>query len=229
MNSLNLINGNIITLNSTHPVVNSLSIDKGKILYLNKTSPKFKTLDLKGTTVIPGFIDAHFHLKNYGKRLEQLDFKGVDSLDKIKVIIQNKLKEVEPNEWILGFGWDQNLFADKSFPPSEFLNQIAPNNPLYFTRIDGHSAWINKKALLKTNSSLYQINNLDGGQVINDCILIDNSMSVFKNILPSENKKQVKKWILNAANKACSYGITGVHDAWQDALTIESIKELICI
>ena len=227
MNSLNLINGNIITLNSTHPVVNSLSIDKGKILYLNKTSPKFKTLDLKGTTVIPGFIDAHFHLKNYGKRLEQLDFKGVDSLDKIKVIIQNKLKEVEPNEWILGFGWDQNLFADKSFPPSEFLNQIAPNNPLYFTRIDGHSAWTNKKALLKTNSSLYQINNLDGGQVINDCILIDNSMSVFKNILPSENKKQVKKWILNAANKACSYGITGVHDAWQDALTVESIKELI--
>lgn len=227
MNSLNLINGNIITLNANCPIVSSLSIDKGKILYLNKTSPKFKTLDLKGATVIPGFIDAHFHLKNYGKRLEQLDFKGVDSLEKIKLIIQNKLKEVKPNEWILGFGWDQNLFADKLFPLSVFLDEISPNNPIYFTRIDGHSAWVNKTALLKTNQSINQINDLDGGKVINDCILIDNSMSVFKNILPSENKEQVKKWILNAANKACSYGITGVHDAWQDSIVIESIKELI--
>ena len=84
MRSVNIINGNIITLNSQHPQVDSLSIDDGKIISINKTSSKFKTLDLKGATVIPGFIDAHFHLKNYGKRLEQIDLKDIQSLKEIK-------------------------------------------------------------------------------------------------------------------------------------------------
>ena len=77
MSSFNLINGNIITLNANRPVAHSLTIDKGKIISIDKIASKFKTLDLKGATVIPGFIDAHFHLKNYGKRLDQVDLKGL--------------------------------------------------------------------------------------------------------------------------------------------------------
>ena len=110
MRSLNLINGNIITLNSKFPVAHSLSINNGKIIFINKTTPKFKTLDLKGATVIPGFIDAHFHLKNYGKRLEQINLKGITSLKDVHSSLNKKLIKTKPGEWILGFGWDQNLW-----------------------------------------------------------------------------------------------------------------------
>jgi len=227
MRSINLINGNILTLNPKYLIANSLSIDKGKIISINQTTPKFKTLDLQGATVIPGFIDAHFHLKNYGKRLEQLDLKGINSLEKIQKIIKKKITQKKSGEWILGFGWDQNLWDKKIFPSANFLNNIAPNNPVYLTRIDGHSAWTNDSAISKTGRTVSQLNSINGGQVINNCIMVDNSMSIFKNYLPRDNKEQVKKWILLAAENARKKGITGVHDAWQDKVTVESILELI--
>jgi len=227
MRSMNLINGNIITLNSQCPQIDSLSIDAGKIISINKISSKFKTLDLKGATVIPGFIDAHFHLKNYGKRLEQVDLKDIKSLKEIRAIIKNKLKKIKKGDWVLGFGWDQNLWKKKSFPDSDFLDTIAPDHPIYLTRIDGHAAWVNNNAINKTNYSSGELNNIVGGKVINDCIMVDNSMNVFKNFLPKEDKTQVKKWIHQAAHNALNMGITGVHDAWQDQTTVEAIMELI--
>ena len=95
MQSLNLINGNIITLDDRNPILYSLSICNGKINSTNKLLKNVETLDLNGATVIPGFIDAHFHLKNYGKRLEQLNFKGLSSLEEIKTLIANKLKHIQ--------------------------------------------------------------------------------------------------------------------------------------
>ena len=122
MRSFNLINGNIITLNPKLNHAHSLSIDNGKIKYINKTIPTLKTYDLKGATVIPGFIDAHFHLKNYGKRLEQIDLKNIKSIKEIKSIIKNKLKKIKKGDWVLGFGWDQNLWEGKRFPSADILD-----------------------------------------------------------------------------------------------------------
>ena len=227
MQSLHLVNGNIITLDKQCPIASSVYIENGKIKNINQKVKSDQTIDLNGATVIPGFIDAHFHLKNYGKRLDQINLKGLTSLKKIEEIIIAKLSEVKPGDWILGFGWDQNLWKDKSFPKSNFLNKLIPNNPVYLTRIDGHASWVNDAAIFKINSEIDQLNNIGGGQVINECIIIDNSMGPFKDYLPKENKEQVKKWIYKATQNACKMGITGVHDAWQDKVTIDAIKELI--
>ena len=227
MESLNLINGNIITQDKANPIASSVYIENGKIKHLNSICNKVKTINLDGATVIPGFIDAHFHLKNYGKRLEQVNLKALSSLDEIEDIIRKKIKTINNGDWILGFGWDQNLWRDKSFPPSKFLNKISPVNPVFLTRIDGHASWVNDAAIDKTKLTIAQLNDIDGGKVINNCIMIDNSMAPFKKQLPNEDKRQVKKWIKLAIKNASKMGITGVHDAWQDQLTVESIIELI--
>ena len=227
MESLHLINGNIITQDKANPIASSVYIENGKIKTLNVKHNNVKTINLHGATVIPGFIDAHFHLKNYGKRLEQINLKSICSLDEIENIIKEKIKTTNHGDWIQGFGWDQNLWQDKLFPPASFLNKISPNNPIYLTRIDGHSIWVNDAAIKKTNLTIEQLNAISGGKVINDCIMIDNSMGPFKKHLPVENKEQVKKWIKSATKNASKMGITGVHDAWQDQLTVESIMELI--
>ena len=227
MQSINLVNGNIITLDSKLPFAHSVNIVNGKIYSINQKVKSDNTINLNGATVIPGFIDAHFHLKNYGKRLDQINLKGLKSLREIEKIILLKLNDTKPGDWILGFGWDQNLWDNKSFPDSEFLNQITPNNPVYFTRIDGHASWVNNCAVELTNKTIKQLDNIDGGKVIKECIMVDNAMGPFKNYLPLENKEQVKKWINKAACNAAKMGITGVHDAWQDQITIDAIKELI--
>ena len=52
-------------------------------------------------------------------------------------------------DWVLGFGWDQNLWDKKLFPDSNFLDTVAPDHPIYLTRIDGHAAWVNNNAIKK--------------------------------------------------------------------------------
>ena len=71
--SYNLINGNIITLNSNYPIANSITIHKNKIHSINSINPSFRSIDLGGYTVLPGLIDSHFHLSNFGKRLEMIN------------------------------------------------------------------------------------------------------------------------------------------------------------
>ena len=91
MQSYNLVNGNIITLNDDFPTITSITISDGKIESINSPNSAYESKDLSGATVIPGFIDAHFHLKNFGKRLEMLNLKGVASIDLIKEKIQIKI------------------------------------------------------------------------------------------------------------------------------------------
>ena len=122
MQSYNLINGNIITLNNHYPIVESITISHGKIEGINSPNAKYESKDLLGATVIPGFIDAHFHLKNFGKRLSILNLKGIDSIDSIKNKIQKKLKNLNPGSWLLGFGWDQNLWVEKTYPTQDITN-----------------------------------------------------------------------------------------------------------
>ena len=113
MKTYNLINANIITLYDKYPSASSLIISNGKILSINEVNNKYPSIDLKGATIIPGFIDAHYHLKNYGKRLSQVNLKNINSKQEIIVRIKEKIKTADKDEWILGFGWDQNLWNNK--------------------------------------------------------------------------------------------------------------------
>ena len=90
--SLNLINGRFITLADDHQHINSITIENGKITTLNNPNISFKTINLKNNIVIPGFIDSHFHLKNYGKRKDMINLKKINSIDKIVDLIHLKIK-----------------------------------------------------------------------------------------------------------------------------------------
>ena len=57
---INLINGNFITLDDHCPVAEIISIENGKISGINSQDHRCKNINLKGATVIPGFVDAHF-------------------------------------------------------------------------------------------------------------------------------------------------------------------------
>ena len=89
---LNLINGIIITLNNSIPIAENITIKNGRIYSLNQPNSSFKTIDLDGACVVPGLIDAHFHVTNLGKRLEMVNLKNFDSEEKIVELILEKSK-----------------------------------------------------------------------------------------------------------------------------------------
>ena len=86
-NSFNIINANIISLDESSPKPKLLQIKNGIIHSTQAINSSLKTINLHGATIIPGFIDSHFHLRNLGKRLDMLQLKGIDSLKTIQKLI----------------------------------------------------------------------------------------------------------------------------------------------
>ncbi len=223
--NFNLINGNIVTLDQSNPVANSVTIKNDKISNINKTNSKYQNFDLNGATVIPGFVDSHFHLTNLGKRLDMLHLKKSNSSEEIAKLVLEKSKKINDNEWILGFGWDQTKWYNSEFPDNSLLNDLNIKQPVMLTRIDGHSCWVNDNALKLANldTSIH----IDGGDVINNCILIDNFMNPIQKNIPESNDNMIQKWIKMALDIIISRGITNIHDAWQTSNMIKNIKLLI--
>ena len=225
--SYNIINSNIITLNDSCPIANAVTIENGKITSLNNPNSIFKSIDFNGATVLPGITDSHFHLKNLGKRLEQIDLKGIKSIDKIVTMIEQKINQIPSGSWIKGFGWDQSLWPGENFPTAKILDKVSPSHPIMLTRIDGHSIWVNRLALKLSGYDVNSPKAPNGGKIINNCILLDNAMNKVWDTQPEDSFSDVKRWIKIAAHTAASRGITNVHDAWQEPYTIDAIKELV--
>ena len=222
---VNLINGNFITLDDHCPSAETISIINGKINGVNALDHNSKSIDLNGATVIPGFTDSHFHLTNLGKQLDTLQLKGCNSPSEVVALVLEKSKILEDDEWIIGFGWDHNKWHEPNFPKADILNSLPISQPIMLNRIDGHSAWVNQKAMELSGLNVTPTPP-DGGDIINDCILIDNAMNPVQFVMPKPDETIVEKWIKLALEIIITRGITNIHDAWQDPTTVKVLQQL---
>ena len=95
---------------------------KNKEYHENESVNKY--IDLGGATVIPGFVDAHFHLLNLGKQLDTLQLKSCKSPTEIAKMVLKKSRQIKHSDWIFGFGWDQTLWQKNQFPLANILNDL---------------------------------------------------------------------------------------------------------
>ena len=222
---VNLINGNFITLDDSCPIADTISVEKGRIAGINATDHNCENIDLQGAAVIPGFTDSHFHLSNLGKQLHSLNLRNCQSSKDVAERVVTRSRELAKCDWIFGFGWDHNKWADREFPTADLLNDLAISQPVMLTRIDGHSCWVNQKAMQLSGLDV-SINPPEGGDIINDCILIDNAMNPVQFVIPKPDEAIVEKWIKLALKIIITRGITNIHDAWQDPTTVKVLQQL---
>jgi len=222
---INLVNGNIITMDSVCPAAESISIEAGKIAGINSIDHNYGTFDLKGATVIPGFVDSHFHLVNLGKQKDTLNLRQCKSPKEIASQVLQKSKELNENDWIIGFGWDHTKWNESKFPTENILNDLEIAQPVMLTRIDGHSCWVNQHAMYISGLDV-SLEVPKGGDIINNCILIDNAMNPVQFVIPKPSENKIKKWIKLAMDIIIPRGITNIHDAWQDPITVKVLQDL---
>ena len=231
-----LYNGLIYTVNSTFEVVDALAIRDGKIIDLGTTAglrEKYQAaqeVDLQDKPVFPGFIDPHCHFYGYGLGLRLADLTG--SVSAVDVVARLKKHHQQfPSTWIVGRGWDQNDWESKKFPDKYILDKEFPDVPVYLTRIDGHAAWVNSKALAL--AGIRQGTAVQGGEVLADArgttgILLDNAMAIVEKHLPDIDQKGRLR-ALQAAEKNCfAVGLTLVGDAGLDkhaVLLMDSLQQ----
>jgi len=209
-------NGNIYTVNSDFNTASAFAVKDGKFVDIGNEEilSKYNTnqkIDLDGSTVLPGLIDAHCHFYGLGLNQSVIDLTGTISFDEIMDKISNK-----DNNIIRGRGWDQNDWKIKEFPNKEKLDLIYPNTPVILERIDGHAYLVNQKALdiagidINTESTngtlLSKKGKLTG-------VLIDGPMSLIDNSFGEISLDNKIKALVSAEEICFKNGLTTVDDA----------------
>jgi predicted amidohydrolase YtcJ len=236
MADLAVVNARIYTVNPKQPTAAAMAVRGGLIVAVGNDvskliGPATKVIDAKGATVLPGLIDSHGHVEGLGSFLENLDFRGVTSEKEIANKVREAAKTAKPGEWILGRAWDQNLFATKQFPTADSISEAAPNNPVSLTRVDGHAAWVNKKAMEMADLNA-ATKDPDGGRILRDAngrptgVLIDRARGMVDRKIPAATADQVERRILRALQECARLGITSVHDAGVGAEGIDAYHAL---
>ena len=210
-------NGNIYTVNNDFNVASAFAVKDGKFIDVGNDEifSKYNSnekIDLNGSTVLPGLIDAHCHFYGLGLNQNVIDLTGTSSFNEIleKIAFENN-KDV-----IRGRGWDQNDWEIKEFPNKLKLDLAYPNTPVILERIDGHAYLVNQKALdiagidINTTSTngtvLSKKGKLTG-------VLIDGPMSIIDDAFGEISLDNKIKALISAQKICFQNGLTTVDDA----------------
>jgi len=148
-------NARIYTMDKGRPRADALATRDGHVLAVGtleevrSIANGSRRIDLEGRAVIPGLIDAHIHFLDYSRSLSKINLDGVALKDETLRMVADKAHEVGPGRWVLGGGWNNNLWSPPDFPTRHDLDRVAPDNPVYLDRKDLHSCWVNSMALQK--------------------------------------------------------------------------------
>ena len=220
-----VLNARIYTADANRPTAEALAVRAGRIAFVGSArgalalaGPRTERLDLAGRTVLPGIVDAHAHLLGLGQALRTVDLVGTRSYEEVVARVAERAKTARPGEWIRGRGWDQNDWADTRFPAHEALSRAVPNNPVYLTRVDGHAALVNAKAL-ELAGVTRATPDPAGGRFIRDSsgaptgVLIDGAQGVVGRVVPAPSATELREQTLAAIAELNRWGLTGIHDA----------------
>jgi predicted amidohydrolase YtcJ len=175
-------------------------------------------IDGAGRSVLPGLIDAHAHILNYGLLRSQLNLFGSATLEDAVSRIETYAKERPHTRWILGRGWNQVLWPVKEFPRAADIDAVVEDRPVWLRRVDGHAGWANSAAMTLAGISADTPDPV-GGKIIRDAdghatgVFIDKAMGLIQKHVPRPDKDDMRTAIRAATEALLSEGITSVHDA----------------
>lgn len=225
----------IYTVDDKFSVAEAMAINDGKIIAIGTNDEILKQYesdsitDAKGKAIFPGFNDAHAHFVGYATSLLTVNLVDTKSWDEVVERCSSFAKTLPAGAWLTGRGWDQNDWAVKDFPDNTKLNELFPDRPVIITRIDGHAAMANAKAL--ELAGVKPGDKLTGGDIeVKDGkltgLLVDNAVDLVSSKIPEPDLAQVKKALLMAQENCFAVGLTSLHDCGLDFGTVEKIETL---
>ncbi len=152
--TLAILNANIKTMNPNQPNAQALAIQGNRLLKVGSDQDvapfigeKTMVLHLEGKTVLPGLIDTHIHVADYGRCLMWLDLTPAKSIADLQQLIREKAKTMLSDRWIIGQGWNETRFQEQRPPTLAELDEAAPSNPVILYREAAMICAANSKAI----------------------------------------------------------------------------------
>jgi len=235
-------NGNIYTGIKEDTRQNYIATKNNRILelgidnYSHLISSNTKLIDLKNNFLLPGFIDNHTHFIYGGTKLNNISLQN----SRTQYEFINSFKEYIPNInnglWLQGGNWDHENWGGV-LPNKSWIDSLTNNNPVLVSRVDGHMALANSKALEEANINENTPNPV-GGEIVKDIntgiptgILKDTAIDIVRKLIPKQSHSEQDSILKTSMNYASSQGITQIHDmaTWDDLQTFRRNKDKLTL
>lgn len=223
-------NGTILTMDEKNPTAAAIAVEADRILEVYQALPKDwqgEKIDLKGNTLLPGFIDGHSHFIGFANSLSQCDLSEAKNFDDIVSLMQAfiKRRNIPKDKWVIGVNYDQNFLEEKKHPNRYVLDSISPDHPIMVTHISSHMGVVNSCGLQKKGID-QSVQDPQGGRFgrfedtgelsgyMEENVFID-----FQKSVSSFDLDELKKNIAEAQMIYAQYGVTMIQDGMMpDAL-----------
>jgi predicted amidohydrolase YtcJ len=186
--------------------------DDGKVVRVlgpGDARPKATTVvDAQRRTLLPGLIDAHGHVTELGFAALQLDLVGTASLAELQQRLRTYAAAHPEARWIIGRGWNQELWPDKRFPTAADLDAVVPDRPVVLGRVDGH-ALVANSAAMKAAGVTPATAAPPGGRIENG-LFVDNAKALIEKAVPPPTAAELDQAIAKAQEILLGFGVTAV-------------------
>ncbi|NPV69478.1 MAG: amidohydrolase [Firmicutes bacterium] len=218
-------NALVRTMDPATPVAEAFAVDSGEfvaiggnddVLNLAQGSRGAQKIDLGGLPVFPGFIDGHTHVMWVGESLERVDLSKCRSIEEVRSRLRERAAELGPGQWVLGWGWHQERFAERRDPVAADIDGVIPGNPAYLIRECTHTALVNSLALEMAGVGANTPDPV-GGKIVRDDsgvpvgLLHETAMQLVSRILPAPDERAKRETLKRAMLEMLKLGITSVH------------------
>lgn len=233
-----VVNARVHTVDDGRPIVSAFAVKDGRFLFAGSdpearalAGPSTRVIDAGQSTIIPGMVDAHAHLLGLGTSLRQVKLAGSTTYEEVIARVDERARGMKPGEWIIGRGWDQNLWPGQQFPTHEALSRAVPNNPVVLTRVDGHALLANSMAM-KAAGVTAAARDPEGGRIVRlsdnspSGVFVDNAEGLVTRAIPATTAQQTRDAIIAAIEEANRWGLVGLHDAGASRSTIDIYESL---
>jgi len=221
---LALTNGKVLTMNPAQPVAEAVAIRGARIIKVGTNQEirqligkETKILRLKGKTVLPGFIDTHIHVLDFGKLSSWLDLAKVRSIDELQDNVRRRVEKSARGDWILGRGWNEMRFTEKRLPNRLDLDEFSPENPVVLYHEIKQVCLVNSRTLELAGINLKT-------PILSDCsierdaetceptgILRNSATDLVWHKIPEPSEKELLEATAHACEKIVEAGVTSVH------------------
>jgi hypothetical protein len=236
---LALINGKVLTMNPFRPYAEAVAIKNDKILKVGTNEAisrcvgkNTKVISLSGKTVVPGFIDTHIHVADFGRFLTWIDLSDVTSIREMQSNLRKHAQKMPKGKWIVGRGWNQTRFTEGRFPDLSDLDAASPDNPVILYHQREQMCVVNSRALELAGVTKQTCapqggavdRNEDTGELTG--ILRDEATNFVWKMVPESSEEELVEAAGLACEKIVEAGVTSVHWMVLSSMEVSIIQKL---
>ena len=218
----------IWTVDAKRPRAEALAVLGGEIVAIGseadvapRIGPNTRVIDAKGRTVLPGFTDTHVHFLSGALGLTRADLEGAKDVTELRTRLTAYRASHPGTSWVLGRGWNYAMFGAEALPNKKYLDDLFPDRPVFLSGYDGHTSWVNSKALALAGITRATPDPANGA-IVRDAngdatgALKEKASGLVSKLVPAPSRAEQVQALVAGMQLAATLGVTRVHSAGGD-------------